>query len=197
MKIKKRCPNSRKNNAQIALIYGLNFSFESCFKSISDKKLQHFTIQGLSFMCCRWIPKGLPCPEIPYLHKGIILNNWRKTSYLIYVCLTRVLFHLKPSSLKLEKKNGHKRTVKEIGSCTSKPNNVIFMCTTASSSKNVKSMYQFSFKNLIFFSFLNFNFGQTSVSIGQACWLIVSVSQFFLWSCILLLQFVSFHLGMA
>ena len=33
-----------------------------------------------------------------------ILNKWRKTSFLIHIRLTKVLFFLKPSSLKLEQK---------------------------------------------------------------------------------------------
>ena len=40
--------------------------------------------------------------------------------------------------------------------------------------RNVKSMYQFYFKNLIFFSFTNFNFGKTSSSIK---YVLVSIGQ--------------------
>ena len=69
---------------------------------MSYKKLQSFTIRGFSFMWCRWIPKNVPCPENFLVAPRYDLNKWRKTSFLINVHFTRVLFYLKPSGLKLE-----------------------------------------------------------------------------------------------
>ena len=42
--------------------------------------------------------------KMSWLQQNTILNKWRKTNFLIYVHLTRVLVFLKASSLKLEQK---------------------------------------------------------------------------------------------
>ena len=83
-----------------------------------------------------------------------------KSSFLIYVRLTRVLLYLKPSSLNIEQKTrlnsrscqlnynswglGKRSKVTQINV------NIIFICTATSSPRNIKSTYQFPFKNLIF-----------------------------------------------
>ena len=58
--------------------------------------------------------------------------------------------------------NCTRRGLGKRGSSTNKRNNIIFICTTTLSPRNVKSKYQFFFKNVIFFLFINFSFGQTS-----------------------------------
>ena len=66
-----------------------------------------------------------------------------------------------PSSLKLEQKAHLNSRACQINynprglgkRCINKRNNIIFICTTTSSPGNIKSMYRFSFKNLIQYSF--------------------------------------------
>ena len=51
-------------------ILGLISHFKCGFKSFQEKKKHIFSLQGFTFMCCRWniyrralIPRKLPCPE--------------------------------------------------------------------------------------------------------------------------------------
>ena len=102
LKIKKNCLKFQGKYGLIVFIYGLNFSFKSYFKSISEKKLLHFTMTVRCAVDEFW--KTSLALKISWLQQDTRLNKWRKTSFLIYVDLTRVLFFLKASSLKLEQK---------------------------------------------------------------------------------------------
>ena len=56
-------------------------------------------------MYCRWIPKNLPCPRNFLVAPSHYIKQVEKNKEeQVYVCLTRVLFFLKKSSLKLEQK---------------------------------------------------------------------------------------------
>ena len=68
LKIRKRWKKSVKN-ALITFIYGINFSFEICFKNILEKNLRDIPLQGLPFMWFNWnvcwsslIARNLLCP---------------------------------------------------------------------------------------------------------------------------------------
>ena len=89
----------------------------------------------------------------------------RKTSFLSYVHLTKVLFYLK-HSLKSEEKtrpNSHacqlnynkRRLGKEIGSCTSKSNNIISICTTTFSAWSFERNISHDTKEILY---VNTNF---------------------------------------
>ena len=57
-------------NALTSFIYGYNFSFKMLFQAYLGKNLRSFSLQGLSFVCCRLnlyrsalIFRDLPSPE--------------------------------------------------------------------------------------------------------------------------------------
>ena len=101
LKIKKRCPYFWEKMAW--LFSSTNYISQlNHVVRVSWRKISTILSCG-SFLSCAEdeFQKTFPALKISRLDQGISLNKWRKTNFLIYVCLTRVLFYLKPSGLNL------------------------------------------------------------------------------------------------
>ena len=95
----KKYPNFGEKNALIVFISYL----KCCLKSIEEKKLQHFSLLRLPFLCCRWnvyvnnlFSRNLPC------HEEFLVRPLVKKAALLWSCLLaakNVFVHIQILSL--------------------------------------------------------------------------------------------------
>ena len=85
----KKCPNFGEKNALIVFISYL----KCCLKSIEEKKLRHFSLLRLPFLCCRWnvyvnklFSRNLPC------HEEFLVRPLVKKAALLWSFSGKIMF---------------------------------------------------------------------------------------------------------
>ena len=117
-------------------------------------------MRSLSFMCCRRVPKIPSCLKNFLVAASYYIKQVKKNRFSNLGSLNQSSVLSETKQLKIRTKNPLKFTrmstnTRGLGNRqkVAQANVITFICITTSSSRNVKSMHQFSFKSLIQYSF--------------------------------------------